>query len=187
MSTGNHGSVDRASIDRAAVWLAAARAADSARRHQRVLDALTAATCDGASITVSSIARRAGVHRSFIHRHPDLHAALTAAQQHLRSPETATKVSDGSLRADMVNLQAHNRRLVHHIAGLEARLSEALGTQVYQASGIGAPDDTAQLHHHVDELTQRLLDVQQQLDESTDELAAARAANRELMAQLNRP
>jgi hypothetical protein len=63
---------------------------------------------------------------------------------------------------------------------------ELLGEQVCRASGIGAPDHAADLERHVAELGQRLMDLQQELDDRTDELAAARAANRELMAELNR-
>jgi hypothetical protein len=34
---------------------------------------------DGSEITISSVAGRAKVHRSFIHRHADLHAAVLQA------------------------------------------------------------------------------------------------------------
>jgi hypothetical protein len=36
-------------------------------------------TADAAEISVSAVAAQARVHRSFIHRHPDLHAAALAA------------------------------------------------------------------------------------------------------------
>ena len=59
--------------------LARQRRADSDRRHAAVLRALAAMTKAGEDVTVSSVARRAGVHRSLIYRHPDLQAAVEAA------------------------------------------------------------------------------------------------------------
>lgn len=183
--------------------LAMARARDTARRHRLVLDALQQLVAAGEAITVSSVARAAGVHRSFIHRHPDLHTAVTAAQHAVHrstqshgrqatgptdaSPLSSATVTDASLRADLANQQAHNQRMHRHIGLLERRLSEALGAQVYQSSGIPGPDELDQLHQHVTDLHERVEDLQRQLADRTDELAAARAANRELMSQLNQP
>lgn len=167
--------------------LGQARARDTAIRHQRVRAALDRMLRDEDEITVSSVATAARVHRSFIHRHPDLHATVLAAQQApLPTARSSTAVSPASLRAEVANLQAQNIRLARHISKLETRLSEALGVAVYQVSGIGVPDDTATLQHRVGELEQHLLDLREQLAERTDDLAAARAANRELMNELNR-
>jgi hypothetical protein len=64
------------------------RRADSARRRQRVLKALNDAVNDGEEITVSGIASRAGVDRTFLYRHRDLleqvHATETQPPQHRR-------------------------------------------------------------------------------------------------------
>ncbi|MGC0361812.1 hypothetical protein RKD25_009187 [Streptomyces sp. SAI-124] len=55
--------------------------ADSARRRERVLQALDAALRSGQDITVSGLARTARVDRTFLYRHRDLlervHAAAT--------------------------------------------------------------------------------------------------------------
>jgi uncharacterized protein YceH (UPF0502 family) len=166
--------------------LAEARARDTALRYQRVLTALDQMARSGTEITISSVARTARVHRSFIHRHPDLQTAVVAAHHHPEPLGHATAVSTASLRAEQANLQARNTRLARRITKLEHRLSDALGTALYQASGIGAPDDTARLQHRITELEQQLLDLRQQLEERTDDLTAARAANRELMTELNR-
>ncbi|HBX09546.1 MAG TPA: hypothetical protein DEG13_07160, partial [Candidatus Microthrix parvicella] len=56
------------------------RRADSARRRQRVLKALNDATNEGDQISVSGIARRAGVDRSFLYRHRDLLEQIHAAE-----------------------------------------------------------------------------------------------------------
>ena len=45
--------------------------------------------------------------------------------------------------------------------------------------------DIDALHQRINQLEQHNLDLRQQLDERDDDLAAARATNRELMAQLN--
>src|SRR6266700_2203800 len=45
------------------------RQADSARRRQRVIAALSKAAVDGTAISVSSIARASAVDRTFLHRH----------------------------------------------------------------------------------------------------------------------
>jgi hypothetical protein len=95
-------------------------------------------------------------------------------------------VTTATLRADLANQRAQNQRLARHVSSLERRLSEMLSEQVYRASGIGAPDHTADVERHAAALSQRLLDLQHELDDRTDELAAARAANRELMMEFDR-
>jgi hypothetical protein len=83
--------------------LAAARADDSARRHDRVVRALDALTTAGTEITVSAVARAARVHRSFIHRHPQLHAAVTAAQREPAFVAMDSAVSVASLHTELVS------------------------------------------------------------------------------------
>jgi hypothetical protein len=61
--------------------LADARRRDVDRRRQRVHQALAEMRAQAAEITISSAAARARVHRSFIHRHPDLRAAVIAAAE----------------------------------------------------------------------------------------------------------
>ena len=166
--------------------LAAARADDSARRHDRVVQALDAMTTAGHEINVSAVARVARVHRSFIHRHPQLHVAVTTAQRQSPTVTVDSAISTASLHADLANMHAQNTRLARHITLLEKRLSEALGQQVMRASGLGAVDETGDLRCHITELEQRVADLTEQLGEREDELNAARAANREFMAELNR-
>ena len=166
--------------------LAAARADDSARRHDRVHRALDAMTTAGDEINVSAVARAARVHRSFIHRHRQLHAAVTAAQEQSLTVAVDSAISTASLHADLANMHAQNTRLARHITLLEKRLSEALGQQVIRASGLGAIDETGDIRRHMTELEQRVADLTEQLADQEDELNAARAANREFMAELNR-
>ena len=167
--------------------LADARRRDVARRRQQVRQVLAEMSGQAGQITISAVAARARVHRSFIHRHPDLRAAVIAAADGpaASGPAGAGAVSRRSLLADNANLRERNHRLEHHARGLEQRLSELLGTQISQRTGLGAPDDAAALREQADSLRQQILDLRKTLDERDEELAAAREANRRLMAELN--
>ena len=127
--------------------LAEARRRDVDRRRQRVHQALAEMRAQAAEITISSAAARARVHRSFIHRHPDLRAAVIAAAEDpaTSGPAGAAAVSRRSLLADNANLRERSRRLEQHARSLEDRLSELLGTQISQRTGLGPPPDVAAL------------------------------------------
>ena len=68
---------------------------------------------------------------------------------------------------------------------LETRLSELLDEQAWRTTGLGAPTDIDQLQQRIVSLEQQIVELRLQLEERDQDLAAARAANRELMAQLN--
>jgi hypothetical protein len=140
-----------------------------------------------AEITISSVAARARVHRSFIHRHPELRAAVIAAAEDpaASGPAGAAAISRRSLLADNANLCERNRRLEQHARGLEQRLSELLGTQISQRTGLGPPPDIAALENQVEALQQGNLDLRRRAEERDEERAAAREANRRLMTELN--
>ena len=163
------------------------RQADSARRRQRVIAVLNRALADGTEISVSGIARAAAVDRTFLYRHRDLlekiHALETAAPA--TGDGAGPAVTRASLQADL--LAAHERavRLNTRVQQLEKRLSEALGEQAWRESGLAAPPDTDALNQKITKLEQQAIDLRLQLEEQGEDLAAARAANRELMAQLN--
>ncbi len=163
------------------------RQADSARRRQRVIAVLDQAAADGTEISVSGIARAAAVDRTFLYRHRDLLAKIHALEA---APPPAGEgagpvVTRASLQADL--LAAHERaaRLNTRVQQLEKRLSQALGEQAWRESGLGAPADIDALGQQITHLEQQAIDLRIQLEERDEELAAARAANRELMAQLN--
>ncbi|MEU9116610.1 hypothetical protein AB0D04_33900 [Streptomyces sp. NPDC048483] len=126
-------------------------------------------------------------HRSLIHRHGDLQAAAIARAGRSPPGTTAgTRVSRKSPAADVANLTARNGRLSAPLTRLERRLSEALGQTAREASGLGAPADIETLTRRTTELEQQILGRRGELAERDEDLGAARAANRELMAQLNR-
>jgi hypothetical protein len=167
--------------------MAEGRQADSARRRQRVIATLNRATTDGTEITVAGIARAASVDRTFLYRHRDLLEKIHAleATPPAGGGTTGPALTCASLQADL--LAAHERcvRLNARVRQLEKRLSEALGDQAWRESGLGAPADTDALSQKITHLEQQAIDLRLQLEEQGQDLAAARAANRELMAQLN--
>jgi hypothetical protein len=160
------------------------RRADSTRRRQRVLSALDAAIRDGAELSATSIARRAGVDRTFLYRDrlERIHAAETQLPD---KPDTGARVTRASLQADLLAAQQRCTRMAARTQQLEIRLSELLGEQAWRASGLGAPTDIQQLQQRIVTLEQHVVELRLQLEERDQDLAAARAANRELMAQLN--
>ncbi|MFG3016763.1 hypothetical protein ACGFZB_41190 [Streptomyces cinerochromogenes] len=157
------------------------------RRRQRVAGALKAAVQNGSPISVSGIARQAGVDRTFLYRHRDLLALVHAAELEpaTEDPAGATPVSRASLQADFANAQARNTRLVAHVQQLEKRLSEALGEQVWCEFGLGAPADVGELQRTITRLEQQTVDLKAVLEERGAELEAAREANRQLTRALN--
>ena len=121
-----------------------------------------------------------------MYRHRDLLGQIHATQAGPPAGSSAgPAVTRASLQADL--LAAHERalRLTTRIQQLEKRLSEALGDQAWRESGLGAPADIDALNQKITHLEQQVTDLRLQLEERDGELAAARAANRELMARLN--
>lgn len=163
------------------------RQADSTRRRQRVLKALDHAITNGEEeISVSNIARRAGVDRTFLYRHRDLLEHVHAAEAQPReSADRGPTVTRASLQADLLAAQQRCARMAARTQQLERRLSELLGEQAWRQSGLGAPDDIEQLKQRIVFLEQQVLDTRLQLDERDQELAAARDANRELITRIN--
>jgi regulator of replication initiation timing len=161
------------------------RRADSARRRERVLKALDVLLRSDQDITVSGLARAARVDRTYLYRHRDLlervHAPAAAPPEEGR----IAAVSRASLRADLTNALERNKRLTVRVRQLEKRLSECLGETAWKESGLGASADIDELQRRITLLEQDLADTKGQLDERTEELDAARAANRELTRALN--
>ena len=84
-----------------------------------------------------------------------------------------------------MNLAETNRRFAHRIHELEERLSELLGQQAFERSGLGVPATAAGLQTELEHHKQLVIELRARLDEREEELAAAREANRSLMAELN--
>jgi hypothetical protein len=170
-----------------AAAMAKGRQADSARRRQRVIAALSKAIAGGTEISVSGIARAAGVDRTFLYRHRDLLAQLHALEA--APPATGDgngpTVTRASLQADLLAAGERAIRLNARVQQLEKRLSEALGEKAWRECGLDQAPDLDQLRQQAAGLQQQIIDLRLKLEERDEELSAARAANRELMAQLN--
>jgi cell division protein ZapA (FtsZ GTPase activity inhibitor) len=173
--------------------LTALRRADSQAKGAAVRAALEALVTSGQALTVAAVARHARVSRRFVYDHRELRAAidLKAAEAIARFSgqlTTAAQVTGASLRADVENTKAENQRLRERIRLLEGRLSEALGHEVaselagkgIRVTGVMLPDDMADMQAKIDELAG-------ELSRRDDDLEGARQANRDLMAELNRP
>lgn len=179
---------ETASPHRRAQAMHDSRQADTARRRQRVITALKRARAEGTEISVSHVARAAAVDRSFLYRHRDL---LDNVHALAGEPSTTAAVRAGpaitraSLEADLLAAQERAARLNARVQHLGKRLSEALGEQVWRESGLGTPADIDALHHQISGLEQQVIDLRLQFEERGEDLAAARAANRELMVRIN--
>jgi cell division protein FtsB len=166
--------------------MAQGRQADSDRRRQRVLTALSNAAGNGEQISVSGIARAAGVDRTFLYRHRELLEQIHAAEAQPHATTGAgPAVTRASLQADLLAAQQRCTRLTARTQHLETRLSALLGEQAWRESGLSTPDDIDQLKQQIVTLEQQLADLRLQLEERDQDLTAARAANRELMTRIN--
>ncbi|MEV5755086.1 DUF6262 family protein [Actinoallomurus sp. NPDC052308] len=128
------------------------RRADTARRRQRALKAINDAIAAGEEVSVSAIARKAGIDRSFFYRsqHKDLLAQIhtAGAEPPIRAGVGPT-VTRASLKADLANCQERCARLAARVQQLEKRLSRALGEQTWREAGLGAPDDIENLKQKI--------------------------------------
>ncbi|WP_242882624.1 DUF6262 family protein [Actinomadura litoris] len=166
--------------------MARGRQAATDRRRASILKAINDAITKGDELSVSAIARRAGVDRTYLYRHRDLLEQIHTANAQPTANNASALVTRASMQADLANAQERNRRLDARVRHLEKKLSEHLGEQAWRESGLGAPDDIDQLKRRITELEQRNVDLADQLTERDDDLDAARAANRELIGRLNR-
>jgi hypothetical protein len=161
------------------------RRADTTRRRQRVIKALNDNAANGEDLTVAAIARTAGVDRTFLYRHRDLLGQVHAMAAQPATNGNSMTPSRASLHADLLAAQQRAVRLHARVRQLEQRLSQLLGEQTWRESGLGAPDDLDELKQRITHLEQQSIDLQIQIEERDQDLAAARSANRELMTQLN--
>ncbi|MFE1556709.1 DUF6262 family protein [Streptomyces sp. NPDC058734] len=162
------------------------RQADTERRRARVAQAIHDLQGAGEEVSVTAVARRAGVDRTFLYRHRDL---LTLVRTAERTPAggavVGAAVSRASLMVDLAAANERNTRLMGRITLLEQRLSQLMGEQTWKQSGLGAPDSVDKLQQRVVQLEQEKGDLKLKVDDALEDLEAARATNRELTRALN--
>lgn len=151
------------------------------RREKTTRERVENAAKNGTPIGVSAVARQAGADRSFLYRHRDLLEIVHAAELEpaARDPAGGSPVSRAPLQADLANAQARNARLATRVQQLEQRLSQALGAQAWQESGLGAPADTDELRRRITRLEQSNVEPTSALEEARSDLDAAREADRD--------
>ena len=95
------------------------------------------------------------------------------------------------MRAELENARAQNHRLGKQIRALENRLSQAEGARLVAdellPEGVLAQLADQQLAGRVARTGPAAFQAREDLRRTTEELEAARAINRELMQQANRP
>ncbi len=91
------------------------------------------------------------------------------------------------MQADLAAAHERAARLAARVRQLEDRLPALLGEQAWHQSGLGAPADIDALNQKIAHLEQQVTDLRLQLEERNQDLSAARAANRELITQINIP
>ena len=171
-----------------------ARRADSERKRRLVLAVTDAQLEAGRHPTIAGVARQAGVGRKFIYDHPDLRAGieLKAAQVTGRRASNlvaSAGVTGASLRADLENTRAQNHRLNKQIRARGCTGPKAHAACCRRTPSRKCPRKLAdqQLAAWVAELDQQLFEARENLRRTAEELEAARAIDRELMEQANRP
>jgi len=96
-----------------------------------------------------------------------------------------SRLLDHATHAGLLAARQRAVGLQARIQQLENRLSEVLGDRAWRESGLGAPAGTGTGSQAIIHLEQQVTGQRLQLEERDEDRAAARAANRELMAQLN--
>jgi hypothetical protein len=170
----------------------------SERKRRAVAHAIHHVQDQGEPVSVSAVARAAGVSREFIHSHPDLHQAVRAAARHAGTAIRAVgpAKSGAGLRAERSTLLAQidkHRATIKTLRALVADLEDQrrrwLGSQL--ADLTVDPDAHAALRRDNDRLTSQNRSLQQELDAARRtsaqlerELAASRRAHAEHVAEL---
>jgi uncharacterized protein YlxW (UPF0749 family) len=97
--------------------LAAATTRRSAEARRRAENALLALRSSGQSVSVSKLAKDAGVARSWLYTQPDLIAGLRQLARQTQAPRSAP-ASDRSLHVRLAAAQARNQRLQQRVNAL---------------------------------------------------------------------
>lgn len=179
-----------------------ARRQDSNVKRRRAGEALDAMIDTGEAITFPAVARRAGVSVSLLYADPQLAGRLHEARRRQRDAgadrawhlPTRSLVTEQSLRADLANTKDQVRRLHEEMTLLRERLARGFGADADLINGrVTIPlidqleQRTTNLEADNAHLRQNMVKLEEALREANETLDAARAMNRELMAEMNRP
>jgi chromosome segregation ATPase len=169
-----------------------AKRAINAEKYERVRAVIAQIRDQGRDdeLKATIIARRAGVHRSFVSAHfaaEIAHARAEIQSRFIAGLNGQTALSAASLRLEMETAKHQAREAQHEIRALKARLAKTLGEEiadVHPEHGAAASTVKA-LRAEVEQLLAAEVDLRRQLRETAEELDAARRLNRTLMREQN--
>ncbi len=179
-----------------------ARQQDSTTKRHGAVQTLQAMIDAGEPISFPAVARRANVSVSLLYSDPALAGRISDARDRQRQAgadrawrlPARSLVTKQSLRADLANAREQARQLGQEASILRERLSRQLGAQADAARGrLVSPlvdqleDRAGQLEADNHRLREQVSRLEAELRELTETLEAARAMNRELMNEINRP
>jgi chromosome segregation ATPase len=177
------------------------RRQDSRAKRRRAAEVLAAMIEAGEAVTFPALARRAGVSVSLLYADRELAGRVSDARnrQHEAGVERAWRlptrslVSEQGLRVDLANANDRARRLGQEVTVLREQMARLLGAQSDAASGRSTSPLLERLEEQVTsleadnaQLRDQVRELEGALREPNDTLEAARAMNRELMAEINR-
>jgi len=136
------------------------------------------------------IARRAGVHRSFVANHfggEIAHARAEIQSRFIAGLGGQNALSAASLRVELESAKHQAREAQREITALKQRLARVLGEEVaaqHPEHGT-SPTAIARLQSEVEQLLAAQAELRSRLRDSEEELDAARRLNRTLMRERN--
>jgi chromosome segregation ATPase len=169
-----------------------AKRAINSDKHERVRAVIAQIKDQGRDddLKTTIIARRAGVHRSFVSNHfaaQITHAKTEIQARFITGLGGQTALTAASLRVEMETAKQQARAAQQEIDRLKERLARTLGDEVaatHPEHGV-ASNAVNDLHAQVEQLLASEVELRRQLRDTTDELDAARALNRTLIRERN--
>lgn len=182
------------------------RRTQSEAKHRAVRIAIDACVARGTTDSAAGIARKAAVTETFLYRHeaePCILCAqvfgmgpvdyLRTQMRHIADSREAHvqeegRVTAATIRADLANSRAANRRLQQRLQSLERRLGEVLGHAFQNnLSELGrlTQDIDPVSEKRIRELAEQTVALQLLLAERDEELDAVRRLNTDLTRRLN--
>lgn len=136
------------------------------------------------------IARRAGVHRSFVSNHfaaQIAHAKAEIQSRFIAGLTGQTALSAASLRVEMETAKHQAREAHEEVRAFKTRLARSLGEEIAaKRPEHGTSSATIEdLRAQIEQLLVSQTDLRRQLRDSEEELEAARRLNRTLIRERN--
>lgn len=141
-------------------------------------------------LKASIIARRAGVHRSFVSNHFGAeigHAKAEVQSRFISGLSGQTALSAASLRVEMETAKQQAREAQREIRALKQRLARTLGEKAVAEHPEHSTNTKTvlDLRAEVEQLLSAQAELRRELRDSQEELEAARRLNRTLMRERN--